>query len=126
MDKKPTDANPIDKTAGERLKLRRTLMGYSQKQLGEAVGVSRLKIGQFETGKSSIPASLLYKFSDLLKVDIAFFFHEDTASTCTRTRDILSHEALSLMRDYRALDNPEVRTAFARMMERAAQLNKSN
>lgn len=125
MDKKPTNTNPIDQTAGERLKLRRTLMGYSQQQLGEAVGVSRIKIGHFETGKSSIPASLLYKFSDVLKIDIAFFFQDDTAAPSGCTHDILNQQALSLMRDYRALDNPEVRTAFARMMERAAQLNKS-
>lgn len=126
MTKKPTDTNPIDKTAGERLRLRRTLMGFSQQTLGEAVGVSRLKIGQFETGKSSIPASLLYQFSDILKIDIAFFFKEETHDDPSHAYDVLSREAMSLMRDYSALDNPEVRTAFARMMERAAELRKSN
>lgn len=124
MNKKPIAINPIDKTAGERLKLRRTLMGLSQHQLGERVGVTRIKIGQFETGKRSIPASLIYKFSDILKTDISFFFQQDAAAGQPTVPDVLSREALSLMRDYGALDNPEVRTAFARMMERVAQLNK--
>lgn len=124
MNKKSTAINPIDKTAGERLKLRRVLMGLSQHQLGERVGVSRIKIGQFERGKRSIPASLIYKFSDILKTDIGFFFQQDTTLGHPAVSDALSREALSLMRDYGALDNPEVRTAFARMMERVAQLNK--
>lgn len=126
MKKKPTATHPIDKTAGERLKLRRTLMGLSQQQLGERVGVSRIKIGQFETGKRSIPASLIYKFAAALKIDIAFFFQEETPDRPSHPSDIVSREALSLMRDYRALDNPEVRTAFARMIERAAQLKNSD
>jgi transcriptional regulator with XRE-family HTH domain len=59
---------------GSRLKLRRTLLGISQEQLGETVGLSFQQIQKYERGANRISASRLFEFARELKVPVAYFF----------------------------------------------------
>ena len=58
----------------KRLRLRRSLLGLSQENLGEAVGVTFQQIQKYERGANRIGASCLYQFSIILAVPIAYFF----------------------------------------------------
>ena len=116
--------DPIDLLAGKQLRLKRELMGLSQTALGEKIGVSRIKIGQYESGQRSIPASQLFQLSQVFKVNIAFFFNPDPHSVKQNPpyEPILNKEVINLIRDFQNLDNPDVRKAFASIMERTVEI----
>jgi transcriptional regulator with XRE-family HTH domain len=66
--------DPIDTHVGQRLRLRRTMIGMSQERLGEAIGVSFQMVQKYERGDCRVGASRLLKISSALNVPVAFFF----------------------------------------------------
>ena len=68
--------NPIDVHVGERLRTRRTLLGLSQMALAKAMGFSFQQLQKYERGTNRISASRLYDLSQILDVDIGYFFEE--------------------------------------------------
>ncbi len=71
--KKP---NPIDVHVGSRLRLRRMMLGISQEKLGDKLGLTFQQIQKYEKGTNRIGASRLFKLSQVLDVNIQFFFDE--------------------------------------------------
>ena len=72
----PGVANPIDIHVGNRVRLRRTLLGLSQEKLGDEVGLTFQQIQKYERGANRIGASRLFQFSRILDVSISYFFEE--------------------------------------------------
>ena len=66
--------NPIDVHVGNRLRTRRTLLGLSQMALAEAIGLTFQQIQKYEKGANRMGASRLYDLSQVLGVDIDYFF----------------------------------------------------
>ena len=54
-----TDNNAIDKHVGKRVRLRRTLLGLSQEQLGAELNVTFQQVQKYEKGMNRIGASHL-------------------------------------------------------------------
>lgn len=77
--------DPVDVHVGKRLRLRRTLLGLSQEQLGGAVCVTFQQIQKYERGSNRISASRLYDIARVLGVEVAFFF-EDIGQDVTAHR----------------------------------------
>jgi transcriptional regulator with XRE-family HTH domain len=77
--------DPVDVHVGRRLRLRRTLLGMSQEQLANAVGVTFQQIQKYERGSNRVSASRLYDISKVLGVPVAFFF-EDIGDDVTAVR----------------------------------------
>ena len=50
------------------------MVGMTQQQLGEAVGIKFQQIQKYETGMNRVSASRLYEISKALDVPVAFFF----------------------------------------------------
>lgn len=97
--------DPIDIHVGARVRLRRTLMGFSQSQLGEAVGLTFQQIQKYERGANRISASMLHHLGQVLDVPVSFFFDdlpEDVKSVPSPSRDdpIGRRESLELLRHY--------------------------
>jgi transcriptional regulator with XRE-family HTH domain len=68
--------DPVDVHVGRRLRLRRTLLGYSQMQLAAAVGVTFQQIQKYERGANRASASRLYDIARVLLVPISYFFED--------------------------------------------------
>jgi transcriptional regulator with XRE-family HTH domain len=68
--------HPIDAHVGKRLRLRRTLMGWTQEKLAEAIGLTFQQIQKYEKGANRISCSRLYDFSRLLDVPTSYFFDD--------------------------------------------------
>ncbi|WP_135081796.1 helix-turn-helix domain-containing protein [Terasakiella sp. SH-1] len=128
MARQPKELDQVNIKVGRRLRLKRELAGLSQAILGQAIGVSRIKIGQYESGQSAIPASHLFKLSQYFKIDVCYFFSVEEQPTPVSDLEeidpMLNKLSISLLRDFNALDNPEVRRTFAAVMERISQLNQ--
>lgn len=51
--------NPVDVHVGRRVRLRRTMLGMSQEQLGAAIGLTFQQVQKYERGANRIGASRL-------------------------------------------------------------------
>ncbi len=72
----PETTNPVDLHIGARLRLRRTLLGFTQEQLAEFVGLSNQQIERFERADSRITGARLFEFGQILDVPVTYFFDD--------------------------------------------------
>ena len=73
---KRSHPDPVDIHVGARLRLRRTLLGLTQDQLGKALNLTFQQVQKYERGANRIGSSRLYKLSQILDVPVSFFFDE--------------------------------------------------
>lgn len=66
----------VDVHVGSRIQLRRTLLGMSQTELGEASGVTFQQIQKYERGANRVSASRLWRLAIALDVPLQYFFDE--------------------------------------------------
>jgi transcriptional regulator with XRE-family HTH domain len=67
-------ANPIDAQVGNRVRLRRMLIGMSQEKLGELLGLTFQQVQKYEKGVNRIGAGRLFEISRILGVPIDYFY----------------------------------------------------
>ncbi len=117
--------HPVDVHVGRRVRMRRTLLGMSQTNLGEAIGLTFQQIQKYERGTNRIGSSRLFDLCQALDVPIAFFFEDMPAAVASSSRahgggmaEELSHykldpmakrESLELVRAYYRISSPNVR-----------------
>lgn len=68
---KPTS---VDEHIGQRVQLRRLMMGLSQKDLAKICGVTFQQIQKYESAGNRISASRLFELSAALETPVSFFF----------------------------------------------------
>ena len=110
----------IDLHIGQRLRARRRMLGLSQPQLAEAVGVRFQQIQKYECGEDRISASRLWRLCGALKTPVDYFFEglEPTKAAEPRLYDGLEEfqarqEALDLARSFQQLGEQPRRTLLA-------------
>lgn len=123
-----TNNNAIDMHVGRRVRMRRTLLGMSQEQLGEALNITFQQVQKYERGSNRISASRLWDIGQILDVPVSFFFEEmsdDTKELSPRKMKageaseaeaaeapvdpVARRETLELVRAYYRIPNPTVR-----------------
>ena len=110
--------HPVDVHVGKRVRHRRWLVGMTQQQLAEQVGIKFQQIQKYETGANRVSASRLWDISRALQVSISFFFEgiEDQvegAEAKDAPTDIMADkEALDLIRSYYAIPENQRRRLF--------------
>ena len=67
---------PVDAHAGERVWQRRTLLGMTQTDLGDALDLTFQQVQQYERGTNRISASRLLALARVLDVPIDYFFED--------------------------------------------------
>lgn len=120
--------HPVDVHVGKRIRHRRWMVGMTQQQLAERVGIKFQQIQKYETGMNRVSASRLWDISEALGAPVSFFF-EGLADGATGGQsgavpgDILADkEALELVRSYYAIPETQRRRLFelARVLSDAA------
>lgn len=76
-------ANPIDALVGNRVRLRRMLIGMSQERLGELLGLTFQQVQKYEKGVNRIGAGRLYQMAHILGVPIDYFYEGATEQAGT-------------------------------------------
>ncbi len=111
--------HPVDVHVGKRIRHRRWMVGMTQQQLAEHVGIKFQQIQKYETGMNRVSASRLWDIAETLSVPVSFFFDgiETDTSGATSERqipgDILADkEALELVRSYYAIPETQRRRLF--------------
>ncbi len=67
-------ANPIDVQVGNRVRIRRMLIGMSQERLGDLLGLTFQQVQKYEKGVNRIGAGRLFEMARILNVPIDFFY----------------------------------------------------
>jgi transcriptional regulator with XRE-family HTH domain len=111
----------IDVHVGSRVRLRRTLLGFSQERLGAALGLTFQQVQKYERGANRIGSSRLYELSRILDVPVSFFFDDipgapaETGSAgeagpdARETSQMSRRETMELVRAYYRIEDPLVR-----------------
>jgi transcriptional regulator with XRE-family HTH domain len=110
----------VDVHVGKRIRHRRWLLGMTQQQLAEQVGIKFQQIQKYETGANRVSASRLWDIADSLGVPVSFFFEglpsalpamSVVQNMSDRPAQPLASGASDLMGDREAMDL--VRTYYA-------------
>ena len=72
-----------DRIIGQRVRLARKRMRFSQTTLANAVGVTYQQIQKYENGSDRIGAARLYQVARATQLPITFFFDDDTSHSDT-------------------------------------------
>ena len=71
---RPGIPNPVDIHVGLKVRERRTLLGLSQTQLANMLGITFQQVQKYERGKNRISCSRLVDLSSVLDIEIDYFF----------------------------------------------------
>ncbi len=99
--------HPVDVHVGARVRMRRTLLGMTQTDLGDAVGLAFQQVQKYERGTNRISASKLFKLSQVLDVSIEYFFNE--MPPVVATSSMTTQETMKLVRSYYNIDDAKIR-----------------
>ncbi len=117
--------SPVDVHVGARVRMRRTLLGMTQTDLGDALGLTFQQVQKYERGANRIGSSRLYDLSRVLGVSIEHFFEDMpadvAASSPAQSRGMAEapvtyeldpmakRETLELVRAYYKITDPQIR-----------------
>ncbi len=124
--------SPVDMHAGERVRLRRKLLGMTQTGLGDALGLSFQQVQKYERGVNRIGASRLLDLARLLDVPVNFFFEDmptavTAISPATKRRGkakklpgyepdlMVKRETLEFVRAYYKIEDADVRKGVCQL-----------
>ncbi len=102
------------------------MVGMTQQQLGDKVGIKFQQIQKYETGANRISASRMWDIAATMEVPVSFFFEGidgQAPDTGEARGDILTDkEALELVRAYYSIPENQRRRLFdlARVLSEAA------
>lgn len=125
--------HPVDVHVGKRIRHRRWMVGMTQQQLAEKVGIKFQQIQKYETGMNRVSASRLWDVAEGLAVPVGYFFEgmdgnevatDDVAAGAEHLPgDLMADkEAADLVRAYYGIPENQRRRLFdlARVLSDAA------
>lgn len=140
MTKRKTKGVPdsVDVHVGQRLRVRRSLLGMSQEKLAEAIGLTFQQVQKYERGVNRISAGRLFHLSNILDVPISYFYDHldrgqnmnqpayglsdnEQASFGPEEDFMTSKEALDLLRVYYSIKSPEARKDIIKFIKSMAE-----
>ena len=133
--------NPIDVHVGQRIRLRRTLLGMSQEKLAEAIGLTFQQVQKYERGANRVGSSRLFDLCRVLDVPVAYFFEDMAPGVQDKTPSKLMglatppapkyepdpmarRETLELVRAYYKIREPSVRKRVFELTKAIAKAQK--
>lgn len=110
-----------DQHVGNRLRLRRQVMGYSQEKLAEALGITFQQVQKYESGANRISASRLWDAAKELECTTSYFFEglDDPSEDAGHVPNQLSNACVKFATHLNKL-KPEHRKAVLVMVEALA------
>ena len=76
----------VDRYVSLRIRQRRIMLGLTQQQMAELIGVTYQQAHKYETGINRISAGRLYQIAQALGVEISYFFEEIDPEKRTRPK----------------------------------------
>ncbi len=119
--RRSVDEIEIDRRIGQRIRERRVVLGLSQTDLADGLGITFQQLQKYEKGHNRIAAGRLYGCAQLLGVRPEYFFEglerDDRATPDPKRSD----EALKLTRAYHGIADPKHRRQIWRLAQAIAR-----
>jgi transcriptional regulator with XRE-family HTH domain len=124
--------HPTDKHVGQRVRMRRLMLGMSQTNVADALGVTFQQLQKYEKGVNRISASRLQRSSEILQVPIAFFFEgaprvrgqhhaqTDTPFPQHVSNYLATSGGLNLTKAFMQIPDPKLRRSIVNLVEQIA------
>lgn len=110
----------IDRHVGERIRRRRTMLGYTQEQLAAALEISYQQVQKYETGANRVSAGRLYQIAQRLEVSISHFFEgldQFDGHTAADPPHGSNRATIELVRNFTGIADASVRTAVTGLVK---------
>ena len=106
-------ASEIDQIVGDRIRRRRILLGFTQDQLGEALGISYQQIQKYETGANRVSAGRLFQIAQTLETQVGWFFDGigDDTEDLSETAGQSPRHVIELVRGFSKISEDRLRMA---------------
>lgn len=105
----------IDRYVGARIRERRTMLGVSQQQLAQAIGVTYQQQHKYERGLNRISAGRLFEIAEALAAPVTWFFEAMEAGQPSSELSNRQRMCLELARNFAAIDNQKQQEALSQM-----------
>lgn len=134
--------NPVDIHVGSRVKSRRVILGLSQEELANSIGLTFQQVQKYERGTNRISVSRLVDICRALKSPMEYFYEgifsggkvgtrnlalkgfSDTKQTALEPDPLTRKDVLELVRAYSNIQNPQMKKQILEMAK--AMANSSN
>lgn len=129
----------MDIHVGNRIRMQRQLLGWSQEKLADAAGITFQQVQKYERGANRVSASRLYEFSQIMGVGTDYFFDQYNpkqkpqkfdygfANECQtehlQTGKWYDKETLELIRIYYTIPDRKLRRNMVAMIQTAAAMS---
>ena len=109
---RPTET---DSYVGSRIRDRRIMMGLSQQDIADLIGVTYQQAHKYERGINRISASRLYDIARVLQVKVSYFFDEIENGTEHNEAAPTQRMCLELARNFMSIQDKSQQEAFSQM-----------
>ena len=132
----------IDVHVGNRLRVRRTLLGLSQEKLAGAIGLTFQQVQKYERGLNRISAGRLYQFSRILDIPVSYFYENINQSNSSNlglsdndqdnfhydgSEDLMENkETIDLLRAYYSIQDTNMRKDILKFIKSMSQKIKND
>jgi transcriptional regulator with XRE-family HTH domain len=125
-------AHQVDAHVGKRVRMRRLVLGMSQTQLGDGLGLTFQQVQKYEKGTNRISASRLQQIASIQQVPVTFFFEgaprfpgQDEAPTGAPSPQFVSDylatsEGLQLTKAFMQIQDAKIRRSIVNLVEHLA------
>jgi transcriptional regulator with XRE-family HTH domain len=104
----------VDRHVGARVRERRIMLGLTQQQLADLIGVTYQQAHKYERGINRVSAGRLYEIAQVLSVPVGYFFdglqEENTRAVSPRER-----MCLELARNFAQIPNERHQEALSQL-----------
>jgi len=108
-------ASAADRHVGSRIRERRIMLGLSQQQLAQMIGVTYQQAHKYERGLNRISAGRLFEIALVLKVPVSWFFEGLRSEARATDMPPRQRMCLELARNFAAIDNEKHQEALSAM-----------
>ncbi|MEK0082196.1 helix-turn-helix domain-containing protein [Benzoatithermus flavus] len=109
----------VDHYVSLRIRQRRIMLGLTQQQMAELIGVTYQQAHKYETGINRISAGRLYQIAQALGVDISYFFEDidPDRRAKPKTSEMLPQQRmlLELARNFAAINSRKHQDALCNL-----------
>ena len=125
LSQRPKSVTQVDQQVGNRVRMRRLMLKFSQTALANRIGVTFQQVQKYEKGMNRIGASRLQQIAGVLQVPVTFFF--ETASphppiTEDQSLETLNHfmstrDGLTLAKAFMRIGGVQLRRRIVDLVE---------
>ncbi len=107
-------ANDTDRHVGARIRERRVMLGLSQQQMADLIGVTYQQAHKYERGINRISAGRLYEIAQVLGVPVSYFF-EGLEGSKNPEMSARQRMCLELARNFSSIPNEKHQEALSQL-----------